>query len=97
MVRGDTLTLRFDPALAPTSLDIRRAAAKDTPLADRQVLSVPLGDPSRFTADLPDGVSYLTVSGGFTQGDSSYSFKLDVRRPAAVPATRVVRQPNFTG
>jgi len=97
VVRGDALTLRFDPQSPPNSLDIRRGAAKDSPSADRQVLSAPVGDPSQFTADLPDGVSYLAVSASFAQGNSSYYFKLDVRPPPAVPGPRVVRQPNFTG
>ncbi len=93
----DALTLRFDPQLPPTSLDVRRGTAKDTPSADRQVLNAAVSDPSQFTADLPDGVSYLAVSAGFAQGNSSYFFKVDVRPPPAVPGPRVVRRPNFTG
>lgn len=67
------------------------------PPAEMRALAAPIADPSRFIADLPLGISYLTASATFTQGNVTSYFKLDVRPATAVPTSPVVAFPNFTG
>jgi hypothetical protein len=97
VVQGGPLTLRFDPPLTLDDLVIRRGAILVAPPSEMQTLAAPVSDPSRFTADLPLGISYLTVSATFAQGGVTSFFKLDVRPAVAVPTRPVVASPTFTG
>lgn len=74
---GETLSLRFATAMAPTSLSLSRNDVA-TPLV--------AGNPATFAADLPVGTHVVFFTTKWLQGDASYRIKLDVRA-AAGPAT----------
>jgi hypothetical protein len=71
--RGETLTLRFDAAGAPTRVTLRENDVP-TPLA--------AGNPVRFPADYAVGFHTVDVSTLWLQGDMNYRVRLDVRAAA---------------
>lgn len=76
--RGETLTLAFDHPHAPKSIRMHRY---DTPFEDDAVeeVEVPDENPARFTADFPEGTSWLSVATFWEEGDAYYSFEVEVR------------------
>lgn len=98
--QGETLSLRFQAATAPTSITLRRFDRPGT--EELQTLTPPAANPSRFQADLPTGVWILVAFTDWAQGDATYFFKVDVRASSggpspAPPAKPTPAPPRFTG
>lgn len=72
---GETLSLRFDTVLSPTFVQLTRG---------EQATQLTPGNPTRFVPDLPVGIHVVHLFTRWSQGDASYSVRLDVR--AASPA-----------
>ena len=86
--------------MSPSSITLRRYDRPNAP--ELQTLTVPAGNPARFTADLPTGVWILVASTDWSQGDSTYFFKVDVgggpgSPNPAPPAKPTPAPPRFTG
>lgn len=75
--RGETLTLSFNHPRAPKSIRIHRY---DTPFEGDPAgeVEVPEGNPAEFTAEFPEGASWLAVSTFWDEGDAYYYFEVDV-------------------
>jgi hypothetical protein len=67
---GETLSLRFDTVLSPTFVQLDR---------EEQSTQLTPGNPARLVADLPLGVQVVHFFTRWSQGDASYSVRLDVR------------------
>jgi hypothetical protein len=76
---GETLGLRFDTVLAPTFVQLDRGV---------QSTQITPGNPARFVADLPVGVHAVHFFTRWSQGDASYSVRLDVRAPTTAQDPR---------
>ena len=67
---GETLSLRFETALSPTFVQLDRGG---------QSTQLTPANPARFVADLPVGVHVSHFFTRWSQGDASFSVRLDVR------------------
>jgi hypothetical protein len=78
---GETLSLRFDTVLSPTFVQMDRG---------EQSTQITPGNPARFVVDLPVGVHAVHFFTRWSQGDASYSVRLDVRAPATAQDPRLI-------
>ena len=67
---GETLSLRFETTLSPTFVQLNRG---------EQATQLTPGNPARFVADLPVGIHVVHFFTRWSQGDASFSVRLDVR------------------
>lgn len=98
--RGDELVLRFATPAQPSELRITYQAQLVSqgsmtlpPIGqDAQTIPVPVANPTRFRADLPDGTSWVAVSTRWDQGSALHYFRIDVvaGSPPATPQPGVL-------
>jgi hypothetical protein len=78
---GEMLTLRFETTLLPREVVLHR---ENQPGAGTALTPT---NPTTFVADLPVGVSFISLATKWNQGDVGYGLKIDVRaqpRPLAL-------------
>lgn len=85
---GETLTLRFNTSLAPTSVMLNRGGEPSRQLA--------AANPTTFRVDLAPGFFGGAFFTQWLQGDATYSFRLDVRA-ATRPDAQDPRPLSLTG
>jgi len=87
---GETLSLRFGIAMAPTRASITvEDQSTNTPLA--------AANPTTFTADFTPGSHTVSFITSWLQGDATYRVKLDVRAATPPPATPRTGPISLTG
>jgi hypothetical protein len=91
VTEGEVVTVRFIPPVPGTPLQVSFAnAGALTPLT--------AANPTSFRVDLPAGIhENLAVQTRWLQGEISYHFRLDVRRPATPAVPSDGRQIALTG
>jgi hypothetical protein len=85
---GETLTLRFGTAMAPTSVMLNRGGDASLQLAAT--------NPTTFRVDLAPGIFNGAFLAQWLQGDATYSVRLDVRA-ASRPDAQDPRPLSLTG